>query len=82
MHGVGSDSGKTMPWVQLEEHPEGYYYTGYAKGIPRLGIPSLKLNDGPQGYRDSKFHGTTTSFSCGLGVGATFDIKMAKIWGV
>jgi hypothetical protein len=26
-------------------------YTGYVDGVPRLGVPALKMNDGPQGFR-------------------------------
>ena len=56
-------------------------YIGFAKGVPRLGIPDITLNDGPQGYRDPNHHGTTTSFTCALGVASTFDTTMARLWG-
>jgi hypothetical protein len=37
-------------------------YTGYVPGVPRLGIPSLRMNDGPQGFRGPKK--TSTAFPC------------------
>ena len=59
--------------------------------VPRLGIPPLNLNDGPQGFRgqgNSKpgrpllaQAGTTTAFPSGLTVAATWDVKAARLWG-
>lgn len=48
--------------------PHGY--TGYVPGVPRLGIPSLRFNDGPQGFRGPKK--TSTAWPCGLAMAATF----------
>lgn len=39
-------------------------YVGNVPGIVELSIPALKMNDGPQGFRDAKA-GTTTSFPSG-----------------
>lgn len=41
---------------------ETHGYTGYVPGVPRLGIPSLRMNDGPQGFRGPKK--TSTAFPC------------------
>ena len=40
-------------------------YSGYVPAIPSLNIPSLLLNDGPQGFRDDNRPGTTTCFPSG-----------------
>lgn len=47
----------------------------------RLGIPAIKMNDGPQGFRDNAHLGSTTSWPCSLAIGATFDPAAALEWG-
>ena len=37
-------------------------YTGFVPGNSRLGIPSLRMNDGPQGFRGPKR--TSTAWPC------------------
>ena len=37
-------------------------YVGNVAAIPRLNIPSLKYNDGPQGFRDDAIPGSTTAW--------------------
>lgn len=49
-------------------------YTGYVPGVPRLGIPSLRMNDGPQGFRGPKK--TSTAWPCGLAMATTFDPEL------
>jgi len=49
-------------------------YTGYIQGVPRLHVPALKLNDGPQGYRGPA--GLSTAWPCGLALAATFSMAM------
>ena len=56
-------------------------YTGYVKGIPRLGIPPLQMNDGPQGFRMNGAGGSTTAFPAGLAMAATWDPDAVKRWG-
>jgi len=56
-------------------------YVGNVNPIDRLGIPALKLNDGPQGFRDNAHLGTTTSWPCALSIAATFDESLARQWG-
>lgn len=41
-------------------HGSGQGYVGNVEANDRLGIPALKLNDGPQGFRDNDHLGTTT----------------------
>jgi beta-glucosidase len=44
--------------------------------IPRIGLPEIKMTDGPQGIRlDS---GTATAFPCGLAMAATWDPLMVQ----
>ena len=59
----------------------GSQYVGYVAGNERLGIPALKLNDGPQGFRDDNYPGTTTSFPSGLTVAATWDPELCYQYG-
>eukprot|EP00055_Hartaetosiga_balthica_P011579 m.53075 g.53075 ORF g.53075 m.53075 type:complete len:739 (-) comp7652_c0_seq1:124-2340(-) len=57
---------------------------GYVGNVPentRLGIPALKLNDGPQGFRDNAHLGTTTAWPSGLTVAATFNQSAMFAWG-
>jgi hypothetical protein len=66
-------------------------YVGAVTAIPRLGVPPLHLNDGPQGFRgqgNSKpgrplldQTGTTTAFPSGLTIAATWDVEAARMWG-
>jgi len=65
-------------------HGQGQFgssYTGKIDGIPRLGIPTIYYNDGPQGFRSDTLPGTSTPFPSGLTVAATFDRDAARSWG-
>jgi beta-glucosidase len=55
-------------------------YTGNTLPNKRLGIPTLNMNDGPQGFR-ANTAGTTTQFPCSLCVAASFDVDTAYNWG-
>jgi beta-glucosidase len=48
--------------------------------IPRLGIPSLRLSDGPNGVRGTKFFNSTPAacVPCGTGLGATWDTRLVR----
>ncbi|KFZ13985.1 hypothetical protein V502_06320 [Pseudogymnoascus sp. VKM F-4520 (FW-2644)] len=48
--------------------------------IPRLGIPSLRLSDGPNGVRGTKFFNSTPAacLPCGTGLGATWDTSLMR----
>ena len=41
----------------------------------------MRLNDGPQGFRDEEHPGSTTAWPAGLSVASTFDNKLAYAWG-
>ncbi|KAL6059482.1 Thermostable beta-glucosidase B [Balamuthia mandrillaris] len=57
-------------------------YTGnVTPANPSLGIPSLKMNDGPQGFRDNNFPGTTTAWPSTLTVAASWDLDLVWRWG-
>ena len=56
-------------------------YTGNVLGNEALGIPPIHMNDGPQGFRESIYPGTTTAWPSSLTVAASFDVEMAEKWG-
>ena len=47
----------------------------YTLGIERLGIPAMKMADGPMGVRN---YGPSTAFPAGVGLAATWDTEMAR----
>jgi len=49
----------------LHGWPDLTDYTGFIPENKRLSIPALKLNDGPQGFRDDKHPGTSTAWPSG-----------------
>ena len=55
-------------------------YTGVIAGVPRLGIPELRMNDGPEGFRGPP--GTSTQWPSGLTVAHSFDPELLGEWGV
>lgn len=67
--------------------PPTHPYVGNVPAIPRLGIPWLSLQDGPQGYRDGRYGhyanspGTATQWPSGLAIAATWDPSLAGEWG-
>ncbi|THZ02459.1 hypothetical protein D6C92_00591 [Aureobasidium pullulans] len=48
--------------------------------VPRLNIPSIRLSDGPNGVRGTRFFDAvpSTCLPCGTGLGATFDKDLLK----
>lgn len=65
----------------LHGWPTTGLYTGNVPGIERLGIPALKLNDGPQGFRDDLHPGTTTAWPSAMTLTATWDKELAGAFG-
>jgi beta-glucosidase len=47
----------------------------YVRGIPRLGLPPLKMADGPLGVRNV---GPSTAYAAGIGLAATWDEDLAN----
>eukprot|EP01060_Flectonema_neradi_P035382 TRINITY_DN649_c1_g1_i2.p1 TRINITY_DN649_c1_g1~~TRINITY_DN649_c1_g1_i2.p1 ORF type:complete len:667 (+),score=163.82 TRINITY_DN649_c1_g1_i2:65-2065(+) len=60
-------------------HGSGSGYVGNVESIPRLGIPAIKMNDGPQGFRGES--GKSTAYPSGLTVAASFDTAVLGKWG-
>jgi len=47
----------------------------YTQAIPRLGIPPLRMSDGPLGVDD---YGPTTAYPAGIALAASWDTDLAK----
>lgn len=56
-------------------------YVGNIAANPRLGIPPINMNDGPQGFRDNVHPGTTTAWPSGLTMAATWSVDALREWG-
>src|SRR5258707_2223142 len=50
----------------------------YTRAIPRLGIPSLRMSDGPMGVHD---YGLTTAYPAGIALAASWDVDLAQRFG-
>ena len=51
----------------------------YIRAVPRLGIPEIKMADGPAGCRN---WGPSTAYPAAIGLAATFDRELAERVGV
>jgi beta-glucosidase len=51
----------------------------YLRGVPRLGVPRLRMADGPLGVRND---GPATTFASGIGLAATWNPALAEQVGV
>jgi beta-glucosidase len=70
----------TGPCCQCTTSPTCAYVGNIAKN-DRLQIPPVTMNDGPQGFRDDNFQGSTTAFPSGLTMAASFDVDAMFEWG-
>ena len=50
----------------------------YTRPIPRLGIPALRMSDGPMGVHD---YGLTTAYPAGIALAASWDLGLAQRFG-
>ncbi len=50
----------------------------YIRAIPRLGIPEVKMADGPLGVRN---YGLSTAYPATIGLAATWDYNLARAYG-
>ncbi|KAI2602541.1 glycoside hydrolase family 3 protein [Hypoxylon sp. NC1633] len=52
----------------------------HTKSLPQHGVPSLRLSDGPNGVRGTKFFNGVKAacFPCGTGLGATFNQELLE----
>jgi len=57
-------------------------YVGNVPANTRLGIPALKMNDGPQGFRNDGHGGSSTQWPSCITVAASFDPTLFRQWGV
>ncbi len=51
----------------------------YIRAIPRLGVPELKMADGPMGVRN---YGPSTAYAAGINLAASWDTDLANRVGV
>jgi beta-glucosidase len=56
----------------------------HTASVERLGIPTLKMSDGPAGVRGAHVSGgpPSNSFPCGTALGATWDVDLVRQVGV
>jgi beta-glucosidase len=59
--------------------PNGLGQAGYWPGVPRLGIPPLRLADGPAGVSVNR---EATGVPAPVGLAATFNVEAARLFGV
>jgi beta-glucosidase len=50
----------------------------FTRAIPRVGIPALKMSDGPMGVHD---YGLTTAYPAGIALAASWDVDLAQRFG-
>ena len=51
----------------------------HGPGVPRLGVPALKVTDGPSGARGEQWSGRpSANFPCGSGLGATWSPELVR----
>ncbi len=56
----------------------GGYDGFYIRAIPRLGIPAIRMADGPQGVRNETL---STLYPCGVALAATWNRELAYAYG-
>jgi beta-glucosidase len=56
----------------------------HTKALPEHGVPSLRLSDGPNGVRGTRFFNGVPAacFPCGTGLGSTWDTKLLHKVGI
>eukprot|EP00927_Polykrikos_kofoidii_P083081 TRINITY_DN8425_c0_g1_i6.p1 TRINITY_DN8425_c0_g1~~TRINITY_DN8425_c0_g1_i6.p1 ORF type:complete len:904 (+),score=153.16 TRINITY_DN8425_c0_g1_i6:140-2851(+) len=64
--------------------PSPGYYVGNTLAIPRLGVPSLKMQDAAQGFRtlDANSVGKVTSWPCSLAMSSSWDPEAVERWAI
>lgn len=61
-----------------DRDPESLGQAGYSPGVPRLGIPPMRLTDGPAGVRTGK---PATALPAPVALASTFSPDLAKRYG-
>src|SRR5262245_21874119 len=76
-NGVEARVESILGQMTLEEKVD--YISGvdgfFVRGIPRLGVPKLKMADGPVGVRN---FGPATAMAAGIGLAATWNPELAE----
>src|SRR5689334_14767956 len=67
-----------MPGVMGPSPTDTLGEVGYLPGVPRLGIPPLRLTDGPAGVRTTP---PTTALPAPVALAATFSTELAERYG-
>ena len=57
----------------------GGYKGFYIRGVERLGLPQIKMSDGPLGVRN---YGPTTAYPASIGIAASWNRELANKFGV
>lgn len=75
--GSGVDIDHIISKMTLEEKIDfiGGYNTFYIRGYENLGIPEIKMADGPVGVRN---YGSSTAYPASIALAANWDKKMAR----
>lgn len=61
--------------------PGALTWTGATEAIPRLKVPRVRYQDGPQGFRMNIHWGTSTSWPSILTFSQTWDEELVEEWG-
>ena len=75
---IGMVNGTTDPNCTPTRQPNCFGQVWNSPGVPRLGIPRLRITDGPAGIRLSHFE---TAMPAPVGLAATFDREAAALFG-
>ena len=77
---AGKRADSILSQMTIEEKIEiiGGINDFYTRPIPRLGIPSLRMSDGPMGVHD---YGLTTAYPAGIALAASWDVDLAERFG-
>jgi len=80
VHAVGGVDGRVESILRQMTLEEKVDYIGgvddfFIRGVPRLGVPRLKMADGPMGVRN---FGPATAFPGGIALAATWDPTLAE----
>ena len=66
--------------ADYRDDPDGNTYAaGFVQGLPHLGIPALRMADGPSGIATRE---TSTGMTSTMGVAATWSVELARANGV
>jgi beta-glucosidase len=67
--------------VSSQTAPFTITWTGATEGIPRLKVPRVRYQDGPEGFRANTHWGTTTGWPSALSFSQTWDEDLLESWG-